>query len=181
VRYFDEAREIWSQHVPPRGQADTVQGELLRGIEKLRREAQTNGNINWSDQFENFATWIETTLSDSGVFDAAAVAEIHADIVRVRNFEYPATDDAPYDRLADRTVEWSQAKMGRSPGNPIQGAPSDTTCDLDSGCIRAHPRRWPLPRPARDTISPCGGSAKAQLFGGCASTCSLQTEVLTAP
>jgi hypothetical protein len=29
-----------------RGLADTVQGELLRAVEKLRDEAQRNGNVN---------------------------------------------------------------------------------------------------------------------------------------
>ena len=112
MRYFDEARDIWSRHVPPRGQADTVQGELLRGIEKLRWEAQTNGNVNWNDQFESFATWIGRTLIDSGLFDPDGAAEIKADIDRLHNFDYPESDDAPYDRLTDRAVEWSRAQDG---------------------------------------------------------------------
>lgn len=114
MTYFDEARQIWSEQVPPRGQSDTVQGELLRGIEKLRWEAQTNGNVNWSDQFSNFASWIERTLIDSQVFDVNAVAEIGDDIGRLRAFEHPETDDAPYDRLTDRVVEWS-----REQGRPV--------------------------------------------------------------
>jgi hypothetical protein len=76
VRYIEEARQIWSEQVPASAQAGTVQGELLRGIEKLRWEAQTNGNINWNDQFADFASWIERTLTDSGAFGADAVSEI---------------------------------------------------------------------------------------------------------
>ena len=34
--YEDEARAIWKEFAPPSGQADTVQGELMRAVEKLR-------------------------------------------------------------------------------------------------------------------------------------------------
>ena len=115
MRHFDEARRIWAEQVPARGQADTVLGELLRGIEKLRWEAQNNGNINWSDQFDRLADFIEETLAQSEAFDAAAVAEVHADMARLRNFEEPETDDEPYDRLSDRVVEWSRMQDGPVP------------------------------------------------------------------
>jgi hypothetical protein len=46
MRYLDEAGAIWKTKVPPSGQADTIEGELLRAVEKLRWEAQGNGNIN---------------------------------------------------------------------------------------------------------------------------------------
>jgi hypothetical protein len=49
VRYFNEARALWKAHVPKRGQAHTVQGELMRTVEKLRDEAKRNGNVNWRD------------------------------------------------------------------------------------------------------------------------------------
>ena len=40
-------REIWTRWVPKRGQSTVLQGELLRQIERLRHEAQANGNRNW--------------------------------------------------------------------------------------------------------------------------------------
>ena len=46
-KYGQECRRIWQRLVPPEGQAATVQGELLREIEKLYHEAWRNGNINW--------------------------------------------------------------------------------------------------------------------------------------
>jgi len=58
MKYFEEAKFIWKNYVPKSGQADTVQGELLRVIEKLRYEAQDNGNINWDDGFEMFCHYI---------------------------------------------------------------------------------------------------------------------------
>ena len=115
MTHFDEARRIWAEQVPASGQADTVQGELLRGVEKLRWEAQNNGNVNWSEQFENFADFIEETLVESARFDVAAVAEIRADIARLRNFDEPETNDNPYDRLSVRVVEWSLAQGAPTP------------------------------------------------------------------
>ncbi|WLR42289.1 hypothetical protein LC087_16430 [Bacillus carboniphilus] len=38
--------------------ADTVEGELLRAIERLRYEAQNNGNGHWDDGFELFCMYI---------------------------------------------------------------------------------------------------------------------------
>ena len=46
------ARWIWKTLIPKSGQAEFVQAEVLRVIEKLRWEAQNNGNINWDDRFE---------------------------------------------------------------------------------------------------------------------------------
>ncbi|MFS0907509.1 hypothetical protein AB3N02_31575 [Priestia aryabhattai] len=46
MRYFEEAKEIWVKYVPKSGQSGVVEGELIRAIEKLRCEAQDNGNAN---------------------------------------------------------------------------------------------------------------------------------------
>ena len=68
-KHPDICKKIWHDHVPQSGQSDTVQGELLRQLEKLRDEAQRNGNINWDDNFESFCTYIKDTLLGSGLFD----------------------------------------------------------------------------------------------------------------
>ena len=34
-QYFDECKYIWKNYVPQAGQADNLQGELLREIEKI--------------------------------------------------------------------------------------------------------------------------------------------------
>lgn len=54
LKYLEECKFIWKNYVPQRGQSDVLQGELLREIEKLRCEAQDNGNINWDEDFEFF-------------------------------------------------------------------------------------------------------------------------------
>lgn len=60
-------REIWKRFVPPAGRADTVQGELLREIERLRHEACGNGNINWDEDFAWFCENIRDILLDAGI------------------------------------------------------------------------------------------------------------------
>ena len=61
-KYFDECNYIWKNYVPEIGQANVLQGELLRELEKLRYEAQNNGNMNWDKDFEYFCDFISETL-----------------------------------------------------------------------------------------------------------------------
>lgn len=62
MKYFEEAKEIWQKFVPESGQAETVQGELLRAVEKLRDEAIRNGNGNWDEGFEILLSYIGRKL-----------------------------------------------------------------------------------------------------------------------
>ena len=62
---------IWHNLVPPRGQASTVQGELLRAVEKLRWEAQENGNINWDEGFLILLSFLETQFLGHAGFGEA--------------------------------------------------------------------------------------------------------------
>lgn len=70
MQHFDVCKNLWKTKVPKSGQADSLQGELLREVEKLRCEAQDNGNMNWDDNFAFFCDNIRTTLVQSGLFDA---------------------------------------------------------------------------------------------------------------
>src|SRR5689334_16771150 len=83
---------IWHHLVPESGQASTVQGELFRAVEKLRWEAQENGNINWDDGFLRLLTYLETTLLAFGGFSDADRARIAMDIARLRQFTPPAEE-----------------------------------------------------------------------------------------
>jgi len=40
MEYSDKCKFLWKNYVPPRGQSDFVQGELLRAVAKLEDEAQ---------------------------------------------------------------------------------------------------------------------------------------------
>ena len=108
MQYFEEARDLWRTYVPRRGQAESVQGELIRAVEKLRDEAQRNGNGNWDDGFEILARFLRDTLVNSGLFAPPIVEQIDCDVTRLLYFEVPETGDEPYDRLTDRVVEWAR-------------------------------------------------------------------------
>ena len=67
--HLNTCRKTWKEQVPERGQADSLQGELLRQLEKLRNEALGNGNINWDDNFAWFCDFIVRTLQESKLFE----------------------------------------------------------------------------------------------------------------
>ena len=106
MRHFDEAHRIWKEFVPKKGQAETVQGELLRAVEKLRDEASRNGNVNWDEGFEILLAYVEGRLLDPEVFNPLVLAKTSAVLSRLKNFEYPYTEDDHYDHLGDCVVEY---------------------------------------------------------------------------
>lgn len=124
---------IWHNLVPKNGQASTVQGELLRAIEKLRWEAQENGNINWDEGFIILIDFLENTLAQPGLFSPKDCEAIRQDLSRLRSFKpivdepddfdeegLPYVDDDLYDRLTDFVVAFSKAnpKTISHPSNP---------------------------------------------------------------
>jgi hypothetical protein len=93
--------------VPPNGQADTVEGELLRAVEKLRWEAHENGNVNWDDGFEIFVKFLWAHLLDANVYPDDALRATRAILAKISaRDDWPVVEDAPYDELGDRVVEW---------------------------------------------------------------------------
>jgi len=106
MHYFEEAQNIWKTFVPKRGQAETVQGELLRAVEKLRDESTRNGNINWDDGFGIFLTYIENHLTDQAVYSPESIAATRTALNRLRDYDHPYLEDDLYDQLGDRVVEY---------------------------------------------------------------------------
>jgi hypothetical protein len=106
VLYFEEAQDIWKNFVPPSGQAATVQGELLRAIEKLRDEAMRNGNGNWDRGFDLLLWYLRERLLDPKVFAPAAIEKTSQTLDRLADFEQPYLNDDLYDELGDRVVEY---------------------------------------------------------------------------
>ena len=75
-KYFDECKYIWKNYVPKSGQADNLQGELLREIEELRCEAQDDGNINWDEDHSYFCNFISKKLLEQSIFSNIEKEEI---------------------------------------------------------------------------------------------------------
>jgi hypothetical protein len=109
MKYAREADALWKTAVPSHGQAKTVQGELLRAVEKLRDESMRNGNINWENGYEILLGFLRKTLLDSSSLSEKARATLTRDLARVANYEYPCTSDELFDRIADCVMEWCLA------------------------------------------------------------------------
>lgn len=104
--YLELGRYIWERFVPKSGQADTVQGELLRASEKLRDEAHRNGNMNWDGGHESLAHYIKDTLSESSDLSVTQKEQLAADIDVVLNYEQPYPEDDVFDRIQKAIFDW---------------------------------------------------------------------------
>ena len=125
-KHFEECKYIWRNMVPKSGQANNLQGEMLRIAEKLRNEAVDNGNINWDGNFQWFCDFLKEKLASCGLFDETknmkikmildyikdngnyagkyANGEISDDQVDIFKLAY--TDNDIYDYLEDAIVEY---------------------------------------------------------------------------
>jgi hypothetical protein len=97
---------IWRNLVPKSGQAETIQGELLRAVEKLSWEAQNNGNANWDDRFEMFIEFLGATLSAETRLPADMLASVTIDLATLGDFDNPYVEDDVYDRLTEAVVAY---------------------------------------------------------------------------
>lgn len=127
----DVAHWIWKNLVPKSGQASCVQAEVLRAIEKLRWEAQENGNINWDDRFEMLVDYVELSLTSQACFSDETKESIRHDLSRLRNFLAPneLTDDSQipllpyveddlYDRLTNQLISFCRTHPELIPHSP---------------------------------------------------------------
>ncbi len=106
-KYLEHGKNIWQDFVPKSGQAEFVQGELLRAIEKLRDEAHRNGNGNFNENCHGILIqYLRTKLSDKQVFEDKTIEQINRDLDRLSIEDQPYTDDDIFDEIDDRIVDW---------------------------------------------------------------------------
>ena len=123
-QYFAKAKHIWKSAVPKSGQSSYVHGELLRAIEKLRDEAQRNGNINFYDGHHGvLITYLREKLADSAIFDKSIIAQLGRYLNRLDQADYPYTDDDIYDWINDRIVDWAEYYGEQVPHQPNPALP----------------------------------------------------------
>lgn len=105
--YREIGKFIWKTYVPKSGQAETVQGELLRAIEKLADEAQRNGNINFNTNCHGIlVSYLRKYLTDTTIFDKETINIINSDLDTISKEDQPYVDDDLYDRLRFRIFDW---------------------------------------------------------------------------
>jgi hypothetical protein len=86
VLYFEEAKHIWPASVPKSGQFETVQGELLRAVEKFRDEAIRNGSGNWDEGFESLLRYHGDHLLDLAVYERVLIETTRLGLTRLGGF-----------------------------------------------------------------------------------------------
>jgi hypothetical protein len=106
VKYAEQAQQLRHDFVPASGAAQTVQGELLRVVGKLRDEAIRHGNRNWDASFESGLRFLERHLLDPAVFSGPLQEQTRVAIARLWEFEHPYVEPDLYDDLSDRVVEY---------------------------------------------------------------------------
>jgi hypothetical protein len=102
LHYPEVVYKIWQEMVPREGPAPTVQGELLRSVEKLREEAQQHANAHYRKTHKRMAVFLRDTLIGSGIFDKAEKERIRSEAGRLMKAGKPVVDDQLYDHLVDQ-------------------------------------------------------------------------------
>lgn len=105
--YLDTGRHIWQTYVPKSGQAKTVQGELLRAIEKLADEAQRNGNVNFNANCHTILiAYLRQYLVNDQLFPPETIEQIKRDLDTLSKENEPYLEEDLYDRLRERIIDW---------------------------------------------------------------------------
>ena len=102
LQYPELVYKIWNEMVPREGPAPTVQGELLRSVEKLREEAQQHANAHYRKTHKRMAIFLRDTLLGSGIFDKNEKDRIRSEAGRLMKAGKPVVDDQLYDHLVNQ-------------------------------------------------------------------------------
>ncbi|MBI3829852.1 MAG: hypothetical protein HY291_10060 [Planctomycetes bacterium] len=109
----DEFDGLWKNLVPPKGEASTKQGELIRCLSKLTDEAYRNGNINFDERHVRMCAFIATTLDDASVFSSQERKEVKRALGMIADAEHPDTSGrfGPHYFLSALAVRWCKARQ----------------------------------------------------------------------
>lgn len=112
IKWWEEQPKLWARLVPANGQADSVQGELIRCTGKMTDEAYRNGNMNWESGYERLVRYVGEKLNDPETFSSDELRKIsEAAETIIRDFEHPDTSGkgSPYYLLTEMAVRWCLA------------------------------------------------------------------------
>jgi hypothetical protein len=103
-----EFKRLWDELVPPQGQADTVQGEMIRAAGRLADEAYRNGNINFDKGHRLMCKYLRKHLSDPEVFTPDEIAEIDSCVDRFLDARNPDVrlSGSCHHLIAEKVVKW---------------------------------------------------------------------------
>lgn len=94
--------ELWELLVPSKGNADTVQGEVVRIAGKVRDEIYRNGGGNWNIDFKKMLDAFYLHLTSENALSAAELEEAKTYIKDIRNTGF--ADDLNF--LCELATNW---------------------------------------------------------------------------
>ncbi len=107
-----EQGRLWRELVPLDGQADTLQGELIRIAGKLTDQAYRNGNMNWDADHERMWRFIGEKIASDPIFSSTEQGLIRdkiEEIIRDEACPDLSTDSSPYYIITEKVVDWCMA------------------------------------------------------------------------
>lgn len=114
----EEQARLWEELVPAEGQADTLQGELIRIAGKLTDQAFRNGNMDWDADHERMWRFIGRHLDDPTTFTAeerALIREKIEEIIREEDIPDLSGDGCCYYIITEKVVDWCMAHPAAIP------------------------------------------------------------------
>lgn len=117
--------ELWKQLVPPAGEAETWQGEVLRIIANAEDEANRNGFINWDAEDDREMDLFVGKLCSGSTFDLGTKQQIRSCSERIKsaanNEERSLPSNEDWRFLHFRAVDWCDANPKLIPLHSDQG------------------------------------------------------------
>ena len=107
-----EHTRLWETLVPGDGQADTLQGELIRIAGKLTDQAFRNGNMNWDADHEKMWRFVGQHLDDAATFsveERKIIREKIEEIIRDNEAPDVSGDGCCYYIISEKVVDWCMA------------------------------------------------------------------------
>src|SRR5882724_8230121 len=107
-----EQTRLWGALVPAEGQAETLQGELIRIAGKLTDQAYRNGNMNWDSEHERMWRFIAEKIGDDPIFTSEEqdlIREKIEEIIRDETCPDLRGEGSPYYIICEKVVDWCMA------------------------------------------------------------------------
>ena len=106
-----EHSRLWEELVPADGQAETLQGELIRIAGKLTDQAFRNGNMNWDDDHETMWRFVGNKLVSDSTFSKKEKNEIKEKVEQIieENGCPDLGDDNPFYFISEKVVDYCMA------------------------------------------------------------------------
>jgi hypothetical protein len=146
TEWRNEFKCLWRELVPSEGQANTVQGELIRAVGRLKDEAFRNGNQNFGKSHRTLCKYIREIMTDPAVFNRDEIAEIDTWITRVLDADHPDVlgPATCFHHLFEMAVRWCQSHPDLIPRVPSPALRIGR--QLAKGCCeRSHRQLVPNP------------------------------------